>query len=58
MAMNTTGNAADLSSIPDNQHKYSRAKKVRDNRSEDQTTKELNQKEASLSGSSATSTAQ
>lgn len=58
MAMNTTGNAADLSSIPDNQHKYSRAKKTTQNHSESQTTKELNQKEASLSGSSSTSSAQ
>ena len=58
MAMNTTGNAADLSSIPDNQHKYSRAKKASQNRSENQTTKELNQKEASLSGASSTSSAQ
>ncbi|HVW74847.1 MAG TPA: hypothetical protein VHC39_14525 [Rhizomicrobium sp.] len=52
MAMNTTGNASDLSSIPDNQHKYSRAKKSAQNRSEDQTTKDLNQKEASLNGAS------
>ena len=52
MAMNTTGNASDLSSIPDNQHKYSRAKKSVDNRSEGQTTKDLNQKESSLGGAS------
>lgn len=58
MAMNTTGNATDLSSIPDNQHKYSRAKKASQNRSEGETTKALNQKEASLSGASSTSSAQ
>ena len=52
MAMNSTGNASDLSSIPDNQHKYSRGKKSADNRSEGQTTKDLNQKESSLSGAS------
>jgi hypothetical protein len=48
VAMNTTGNANDLSSVPDNQHKYSRAKRSTDNRSEDQTTKQLNQQESSL----------
>jgi hypothetical protein len=58
MAMNSIGNAGDLSSVPDNQHKYSRAKKSADNRSEGQTTKELNQKEASLSGASSTASAQ
>jgi hypothetical protein len=52
VAMNTTGNASDLSSIPDNQHKYSRTKKSSQNRSESQTTKDLNQKEASLNGAS------
>jgi hypothetical protein len=52
VAMNTTGNASDLSSIPDNQHKYSRARRGADNRSEDVTTKELNEKEASLNGAS------
>jgi hypothetical protein len=52
MAMNTTGNASDLSSVPDNQHKYSRAKKAAQDRSEDQTTKQLNQQESSLSGAS------
>ena len=50
LAMNTTGNANDLSSIADNQHKYSRARRSADNRSEDVTTKELNEKEASLNG--------
>jgi hypothetical protein len=55
LAMNTTGNASDLSSIPDNQHKYSRTKKASQNRSEDQTTKDLNQKESSLSGASSSS---
>ncbi len=52
MAMNTTGSAGDLSSIPDTQKKYSRAKKNADNQSEDQTTKQLNQKESSLNGAS------
>jgi hypothetical protein len=51
-AMNTTGNAGDLSSIPDNQHKYSSAKKAAQNRSEDQTTQQLNKQEASLNGAS------
>jgi hypothetical protein len=58
LAMNTTGNASDLSSIPDNQHKYSRAKKSADNRSEGQTTKDLNQKESSLSGGASSGGAQ
>jgi hypothetical protein len=58
MAMNSTGNAGDLSSVPDNQHKYSRAKKAAQDRSEDQTTKQLNQQEASLSGGSSTASAQ
>lgn len=58
MAMNSTGNASDLSSIPDNQHKYSRAKRSSQNKSEDQTTQQLNQKEASLNGASSTSSAQ
>jgi hypothetical protein len=49
MAMNTTGNAGDLSSIPDNQHKFSHAKKSAEDRSENQTTKHLNQQEASQS---------
>jgi DsbC/DsbD-like thiol-disulfide interchange protein len=53
LAMNTTGNASDLSSVPDNQHKYSRAKKPSEDRSEDQTTKDLNQKESSLNGTTA-----
>ena len=53
LAMNTTGNAGDLSSVPDNQHKYSRAKKALQDRSEDQTTKDLNQKESSLNGATA-----
>ena len=52
MGMNTTGNANDLSSIPDNQHKYNRAQRAKDNQSEGQTTKQLNQQEASLNGSS------
>jgi hypothetical protein len=58
MAMNTTGNASDLSSIPDNQHKYSRAKKAAEDRSEDQTTKQLNQQEATLSGTASSGNAQ
>ena len=53
MAMNSTGNAGDLSSIPDTSKKYSRAKRNADNQSEDQTTKQLNQKESSLNGASA-----
>jgi hypothetical protein len=53
LAMNTIGNAGDLSSVPDNQHKYSRAKKALQDRSEDQTTKDLNQKESSLNGATA-----
>ena len=53
MAMNSTGNAGDLSSVPDNQHKYSRAKKAAQDRSEDQTTKQLNQQESSLNGATA-----
>jgi len=52
MAMNTTGNAGDLSSIPDTSKKYSRAKRNADNQSEDQTTKQLNQKESTLNGAS------
>jgi hypothetical protein len=52
MAMNTTGNASDLSSIPDNRHKYSRAKRAADNQSEDETTKQLNQQESNLNGGS------
>jgi hypothetical protein len=58
MAMNSTGNAGDLSSIPDNQHKFSRAKKSSEDRSENQTTKQLNQQEASLNGGSSTASAQ
>ena len=58
MAMNTTGNASDLSSIPDNQHKYSRAKKAAQDLSEDQTTKQLNQQEATLSGAASSGNAQ
>jgi len=53
LAMNSTGNASDLSSVPDNQHKFSRAKKPSEDRSEDQTTKDLNQKESSLNGATA-----
>jgi hypothetical protein len=53
LAMNTTGSASDLSSVRDNQHKYSRAKKASQDRSEDQTTKDLNQKESSLNGATA-----
>jgi len=52
IAMNTTGNASDLSSVPDNRHKYSRAKRLVDNRSENQTTKQLNQQESTLTGAS------
>jgi len=52
MAMNTTGNAGDLSSIPDTQKKYNRAKRNADDRSEDATTRQLNQKESSLNGAS------
>ena len=52
MAMNSSGNANDLSSVPDNQHKYNRAHRAKDNQSEDQTTKQLNQQEASLNGGS------
>jgi hypothetical protein len=52
MAMNTTGNAADLSSIPDTRQKYIRAKRNADNQSEDETTKQLNQKESTLNGAS------
>jgi hypothetical protein len=54
-ATNTTGNASDLSSIPDNQHKYSSARKAAQNRSEDQTTQQLNKQEASLNGASTSS---
>jgi hypothetical protein len=50
LAMNTTGNAGDVSAVADNQHKYSRAKRTADNRSEDQTTKQLNQQESSIGG--------
>jgi hypothetical protein len=50
LAMNTTGNAGDVSAVPDNQHKYSRAKRTAENRSEDQTTKQLNQQESSIGG--------
>jgi hypothetical protein len=53
LAMNTTGNASDLSSVPDTQKKYSRATRSRDFKSEAQTTRELNQKEAGMSGGSA-----
>lgn len=53
MAMNTTGNAADLSSVPDTEKKYSRATRAKDFRKEAQTTAELNQKESSMNGNSA-----
>lgn len=52
MATNTTGNAADLSSVPDTQKKYSRANRARDFKKEAQVTAQLNQKEASLNGAS------
>ena len=52
MAMNSTGNANDLSSIPDTSKKYNRAKRNADNQSENETTKQLNQKESSLNGAS------
>jgi hypothetical protein len=52
LAMNTTGNAASVSSIPDTERKYSRARRGADYQSESQTTKELNEKEASLNGAS------
>lgn len=52
MAMNTTGNAGDLSSIPDTKQKYSRAKRSANFQSEAETTKQLNEKESSLSGAS------
>ena len=48
MAMNTTGNAADLTSVPDTQKKYSRANRAKDFRKEAQTTKQLNEKAAQL----------
>jgi hypothetical protein len=50
--MNSTGTASDVSSVSDNQHKYSRAKRSAENKSEDQTTKQLNQQESSLNGAS------
>ena len=48
IAMNTTGNGEDLSSIPDTHKKYSRANRSRDFRKEARTTKELNEKAAQL----------
>ena len=48
MAMNTTGNAADLSSVPDTQKKYSRSSRNKDFKSEAETTKALNEKAAAL----------
>jgi hypothetical protein len=53
MAMNTTGNASDLSSVPDTQKKYSRSNRMKDYKSEAAVTAQLNQKESSLSGTSA-----
>jgi hypothetical protein len=50
MAMNTTGNAAAVSSIPDTKSKYSRAKRAADNKSESQTTKQLNQASSASNG--------
>ncbi len=50
MAMNTTGNAADLSSVPDTSKKYSRTSRAKDYKSEAQVTKELNQKESGMNG--------
>lgn len=52
MAMNTTGNAAGLSSVPDTEKKYSRSTRAKDFRKEAQVTAELNQKEASMNGTS------
>ena len=48
VAMNTTGNAADLSSVPDTQKKYSRASRNKDFKSEAETTRALNQKATTL----------
>jgi hypothetical protein len=53
MAMNTTGNASDLSSVPDTQKKYSRSSRAKDYRTEAAVTAQLNQKESSMSGTSA-----
>jgi hypothetical protein len=53
LAMNTTGNASDFSSIPNTERKYSRARRGSDFRSEAETTKELNEKVSSLNGVSA-----
>jgi hypothetical protein len=53
LAMNTTGNASDFSSIPNTERKYSRARRGADYRSEAETTKELNEKVSSLNGVSA-----
>ncbi len=50
MAMNTTGNAADLSSVPDTSKKYSRTSRAKDYKSEAQVTRELNQKESGMNG--------
>ena len=52
-AMNTTGNAADLSSVPDTSKKYSRSNRARDYKKEAQVTAQLNQKESSMNGTSA-----
>ena len=48
MAMNTTGNAADLSSVPDTQKKYSRSSRNKDFKTEAETTKQLNEKATQL----------
>jgi hypothetical protein len=53
LAMNTTGNAGDFSSIPNTERKYSRARRGADFRSEAETTKALNEKVSSLNGVSA-----
>ena len=50
MAMNSTGNAATVSSIPDTKSKYSRAKRGADFRSESETTKQLNQASSASNG--------
>jgi hypothetical protein len=49
-AMNSTGNAADLSSVPDTQKKYVRSNRARDYKKETAVTAQLNQKESSLNG--------
>ncbi len=51
-AMNTTGNAQDLSSVPDVQKKYKASSRARDFKKEAAVTAQLNQKESSLNGAS------